>query len=520
MLSWTLIALITISGWAISCLITYRRQLADVQYLAGPRHPFSPFTLVAALLPTTDWTAGLLMNWVGRHACKSLGLHDVIALVPFISGRSVLYTRSVEVAKQILGHKSDWDKVAEQVDALALFGENLFSSYREGWQRHRRIAGPGFKPKLYEQVWNESIRTYYEMIRTEGWLARESYLHGDVTAMTSKIALYLIASCGFGMSLSWDKAVGEQIKGMTLGECFHIVSSSIYAQIFLPKWVFRLPFKTLRKIHQANFVLESILLGIIERRKADGAANRKERAEKDVFTLLLDANEDEADRKNALTDRELLSDVFLLLVAGHETTSHALASSLGLLACNPDIQEKARKEIISVVPDGCDPTFHDSERFLYVQACFLEAIRLFPSVAGIPQRAVADTILHISADNGTTTDLVVKRDQYIVIDLFAISYNSSYYPDPDQYIPERWLDPTTEQGVNFGAGPRICIGRKFALSEATAILAMIIRDFTIEPVLREGETLVQWRLRCLDGSVANSLGFGPTAFPLRFKKRG
>ncbi|KZT55755.1 cytochrome P450 [Calocera cornea HHB12733] len=454
----------------------------------------------------------LLLVW------KKYG-NDVIALVPFISGRSVLYTRSVEVAKQILGQKSDWDKVPEQVDALALFGENLFSSYREGWQRHRRITGPGFKHKLYEQVWNESIRTYHDMVHTEGWRANASYIHSDVTAMASKVALYIVASCGFGMSLAWEETVGERVKGLTLSECFHIASRSVYAQIFLPKWCFRLPYKPLRKIREANLILESILLGIIQKRKAEGVANRKERAEKDIFSLLLDANEEEVDAKNALNDRELISDVFLLMVAGHETTSHALASVLGLLACHSDVQERAYKEIMSVVPDGRDPTFQDSEAFPYLQACFLEAIRFFPSVAGMPRRAMADTVLHVPSNHGTVTDVVVKKDQYMVIDLFAISYNEAYYPDPDQYIPERWLDPSTEQGMNFGGGPRVCIGRRFALSEATAMLSMIIRDWKIEPVLREGESLAEWRKRCLDGNVANTLGFGPKSFPLRFRAR-
>ncbi|EJT98642.1 cytochrome P450 [Dacryopinax primogenitus] len=489
----------------------------------------------------------MLISWVHRHSRWEKYGSEIISLVPCIPGRTVLWTRSAEVARQLVANKSDLDKIPEQVSTLGYInsatvgmgadtcGESVFSSYRDRWPRHTRIVSPGFNNKLYEQVWNESLRTYYEMIQTESWPVEPgiSCTSPDAIAMTSKIALYLIASCGFGMTLSWEETVGERICGMTLPECFHIASASMIPQLFFPKRMFHLPIRA--KIYESNLVIESILLRIIENRRRQGPTFEQKESRKDVFSLLLTANEAEADSNMALTDTELvsnifllmlaghettklISNVFLLLVAGHETTSHALASSLGLLACHPDVQEKAFQEIVSIVPDGRDPTYNESESLRYVQACFLEGIRIFPSVAGLPRCATVDTSLQVP-DGADRKDIFIKKGQYMVLDLFAISYNSAYYPNPDQYIPERWLDPNTEPGINFSTGPRVCVGKKFALTEGTAILAMIIRDWKIEPMLKDGESLQEWRLRCLDNSVANSLGFGPTSFPLRFRRR-
>jgi len=318
---------------------------------------------------------------------------------------------------------------------------------------------------------------------------------------------------------SWDETVGEKIRNMTLPECFHIASDSMIPQIFLPKWFFRIPIKALRRIYEANLVLESILLRMIEKRRAEGPAAEQQQNEKDVFSLLLRANEDEVESKAALNDRELISNVFLLMIAGHETTSRALASTLGLLACNPEIQETAYREITAVVADGSDPAYQDMDSFHFVQACLNEAIRLFPSVVGIPRRAVTDTVLKVPTKQGTALDLAVKKTQVIFLDFISINYNDRYYPNPTQFLPERWLEPAIEPGVNFSSGPRVCIGRKFAMTEATATMVMLIKDWKIEPVLQEGETLYDWRLRSMDNNVAASIGFGPISFPLRFIRR-
>jgi len=113
----------------------------------------------------------------------------------------------------------------------------------------------------------------------------------------------------------------------------------------------------------------------------------------------------------------------------------------------------------------------------------------------------------------------VKQSTVMTMDFVNISFNEEYYLSPFKYDPSRWLDPKVEQGVNFSYGPRICVGRKFALTEAVAVLSMIIKDYKLEPVLQEGESPAEWRQRCLDGNVTASVGFGPGKFPITLVKR-
>ncbi|KZT55773.1 cytochrome P450 [Calocera cornea HHB12733] len=505
----------------VNRLLAYRSKLAQVQHLPGPRYPFGPITIIALLLPTSSWNAGVMNAWVNRSTLFTKYGLDTIAIVPWLSGQPILTTRSVDVSKQVLGFKSEWDKTAELVQALAMFGENLFACYKDRWARHRRIVQPGFTTALYAQVWDESVRVYYDMIRSEGWADRSSFTIPDVPAVTSKIALYLIASCGFGLPLTWSDTVGEKVRGLSLSQCFEVSANAVIPQALLPKWVLNLPWSYFKRIKEANLALESIVRRIIEKRRQDGPnpLTEAEANEKDVFSLLLNANDAEKDSRAALTDQELLSNVFLLMLAGHETTSRGLGSTLGLLACHPKVQDKAHSEIMHVTGGVRDPNYDDYDALPYTLGCFLEGMRIIPSVTGIPRRATVDTSLKVREKDGTMSTLPIKQGTVISVDFINICFNPEYYPSPEVYDPARWLDPEVEQGVNFSYGPRICVGKKFAMCEALATLAMLLKDYKLEPILEEGESVPQWRQRNLEGNIQTGVGFGPAKFPIRVVKR-
>ncbi|KZO93607.1 cytochrome P450 [Calocera viscosa TUFC12733] len=508
----------------VNRVLAYRSKLAQVQHLPGPRWPFGPVTLISLLLPSSSWNGGAMLAWYNRPTLYTNYGSDTIAIVPWLYGAPMMSTRSVEVSKQVLGFKSDWEKTPELVAALAMFGENLFSCYKDRWSRHRRIVQPGFTNKLYAQVWDESVRVYYDMIRSEGWADKTSFEIPNVPAITSKIALYLIASCGFGLPLTWTDTVGEKVRGLTLAQCFETSAGAVIPQSILPRWMWNFPLSYFRRVKEANLALESIVRRIIEKRRQEGPNPLAEANEKDVFSLLLNANDAEKDTKAALTDQELVANVFLLMLAGHakappETTSRGLGSTLGFLACNPYAQDKAYEEIMSVTGGVRDPTFEDYDSLPYTLGCFLEGTRLIPSVPSIPRQAAIDTSLKIPEKDGRTTTLPIRTGTVMVADFMNISFNPEYYPSPEVYDPARWLDPNMEPGINFSYGPRVCVGKKFALTESLATLSMLLKDYKMEPILDAGETLADWRRRSLEENIEVSVGFGPGKFPVRLVKR-
>ncbi|KZT55783.1 cytochrome P450, partial [Calocera cornea HHB12733] len=487
-----------------------------VSFLPGMTFPASSFSIPGALLPSTNWNPGLIVTYKWRRTFYQNSPMEMTRIVGFLTGGPMLYSNSPEVTKQILGNKSSWDKVQESVNSLAPFGESVFASMQAEWPRHRKAVAPGFNGRLYGYVWAETINTYYDCIATEKWEKEQEFIMPDVTAITSKFALYLISKCGFGIDLSWNEDVGERIKGMSLPECFEVTSGSLVLLSFIPHWMYRLPVPALRRLYDAVNILESILQGIISTRRTAGFTNEKN--SKDIFSALLAANELEKGTKGALSDRELISNVFLLLLAGHETTSKALAATLGELAYHQKHQQRAYEEIMSVVPDGKDPTYDDFEKLPFIQGCFQEALRMYPSALMIIRQPVEDTVLQVPSKTGGSMPLHVPKGQVVTLDFLGIACNPRVYADPYTFKPERWLDPTTEPLLTFSYGPRVCIGRKFALVESAAVLALLLRDFKVEPVLKEGQTVEEWHSAWAE-NVELTVGFGHKHFPLKMTRR-
>ncbi|KZT55763.1 cytochrome P450 [Calocera cornea HHB12733] len=489
-LSWSVILIGTILLYGISRAAQYYQDRRSTSFLPGMVFLASNFSLPGALLPGSDWIPGLIVNWKWRHTMYKASPIDMTSILGVFTGHPVLMTNSPEVSKQILGNKAPFDKFQESVNSFAAFGENVFATMQEDWPRHRKAVAPGFNGRLYASVWNETVNTYYDCMATEKWEKEPEFIMPAVPAVTSKFALYLIAKCGFGIHLAWNEDVSERIKGMSLPECFDVTSRSILFLAFLPHWTYRLPIPALRRLFEAINVLESILQGIIDTRRIAGASNDSE--SKDIFSLLLAANEREKGSKGALSDRELVSNVFILLLAGHETTSKALAATLGELACHPEYQQRAYDEVVAVIPHGKDPTYDDCDRLQFVQGCFQEGLRMYPPALTTFRRPVEDTILQVPNKQGVSVPLQVPKGQAIAIDVCGIAYNDRVYLDPYTYKPERWLDPATEPLLAFSYGSRVCIGRRFTMVETTAVIALLIRDYKMEPVLQEGQTVEQW----------------------------
>ena len=102
--------------------------------------------------------------------------------------------------------------------------------------------------------------------------------------------------------------------------------------------------------------------------------------------------------------------------------------------------------------------------------------------------------------------------------LSATEHNPRIYDDPMTFRPSRW-DNVNDEGITaFSVGPRTCLGKKFAMTENIAFLALLLRDFEVEPLLGPGENIEEWKRRIMDkASIAITLGINRT--PLRFVRR-
>lgn len=382
--------------------------------------------------------------------------------------------------------------------------------------------GPAFTNKTYALVWDCTVSTYRDMIETEGWsdLSRQIFDEPVVQRLTFKLALLIISACGFGFdSFSWSEPPKDENGEMSVQESLRIVTETNMAAVLTPKWFWNLPITWIREMREAHNTLDAFMHSQVTDRKTEvrsGAPSRD-----DVFSMLVRANEEDGG-KFPLSETELIGNVFLLLFAGHETTAHTLAATLGFLGLHQDIQEEILQHILDVVGPTREPTFEDYDALYKVLGAFQEASRMFPAGSLMIRVPTEDTILTIPNPVGEEGSKIwpIPKGQRVIVDMIGLQNNTRYFPEPEKYKPSRWYGATTAPEPEFTAfsfGPRQCIGRKFATTEAVAFLTLLLRDWKVEPLLNDGETNDQWKERVMQGKLLLTLGIRNV--PLRFIRR-
>jgi len=306
---------------------------------------------------------------------------------------------------------------------------------------------------------------------------------------------------------------------MSVQESLKNVSETVLASSVAPKWFRKLPIGWIREMCKAHETLNEFMHAQIADRKREARSGAPPR--NDVFSILVRANEEDVS-KYPLDDTELVGNVFLLLIAGHETTGHTLAATLGLLGLYQDVQDEILQHILDVVGPTRVPTFADYDALFKVLGAFQEALRMFPAGSLMIRIPTEDTLLSLPNPIGEqgSKPLLVSKGQRVIVDMIGVQYNPRYFPQPEKYKPSRWYGAKTSAEVEFSAfsiGPRQCIGRKFATTEAVAFLTLLVRDWKVEPLLNAGETTDQWRDRVMQGEMMLTLGVRKV--PIRFTRR-
>lgn len=199
---------------------------------------------------------------------------------------------------------------------------------------------------------------------------------------------------------------------------------------------------------------------------------------KDFFYYLLNAKDPETGK--GFTMDELWGESNLLIIAGSDTTSTAMSGTFFYLAHNPAALRKLCDEIRS--------TFSDIEEIVtgptlsgcaFLRACIDETMRMTPPVAGVLPRQVLAGGLDVDGHH-------FPAGIELGVPIYAIHHNPEYFPQPFDYVPERWLaDPSVnpmhdklahaQSAYNpFSIGPRGCIGKGLAYVELTVTIARVL----------------------------------------------
>ncbi|KAG8691400.1 hypothetical protein FRC11_004400 [Ceratobasidium sp. 423] len=393
------------------------------------------------------------------------------------------------------------------------------------------------KGKAYALVWDETGRTldeWFNAIQS----ANESEVEVDTVASLSKVTLNIISSAGFGEHFPWDNPVQAESNRLPLSTSVVEAVPLTVLRALLPNWAYRLPVPSFGRAKLAFEEMERNFTEIIKAANADiSDTSHKRGAEQgDILRGLLQANET-ADDEQRLSDREVLADIYILLLAGHDSTSHTVAFITAIFALYPMIHTRVREEADGVWPGAhIDPTTRklssykdDFQRLTYTQAVFLEALRHFPPVSVFPRIVGEDTVLPGTKRNTAYLDheftelfsVPLSIGDLVVPDVYALHMNTHYWgANAGDFDPSRFLAPDWPKHafMPFSSGPRACLGRGFATAEVIRIIATLAQDWDLLckddlmnlPWGVRKEQLLRWR---------QEVTMTPVDIKLVFKKR-
>lgn len=185
----------------------------------------------------------------------------------------------------------------------------------------------------------------------------------------------------------------------------------------------------------------------------------------------------DADSGEPFSREELIDQLGVFFLAGHETTASVLTWVFYILAMQPAVLERLRGEVDSVVGDG-EVTFGHIRQLPFVRAVFRETLRLYPPITFLPR---------VALEAATVGPRRLRRGALVMISPWTLHRHRRYWDDPHAFAPERFL-PENEDNIQpgsyipFGNGPHTCVGAGFALAESILIIARLARrfDFAIQ----------------------------------------
>lgn len=389
-------------------------------------------------------------------------------------GRTFHYLRKPEHMKAVFLDHADIFKKSQFQKKLVgpALGEGLLTAEGEHWKFQRRAASPAFRidalralVPAFSHSAQETIERIKAMPRGASVDVMQEMQHATLDVIVETILGGADPEFGYARMA---RIVSDYIE--------HMGKPDMLDMFGTPNWV---PRPWGGKGRRRAVELQKSAVNAINRRRASGAER------KDLLGLLLAARDPETNR--GLSDDELRDNVVTFIGAGHETTALTLTFALYLIANSPDVQERLLRE----VRDVCGDKPIDAamvEDLVYHEQVIKEAMRLYPPVAIIDRVATQDI------DIG---DALVKKGDFTFSLIYIMHRHKLLWENPERFDPERFSTENAKklhrfQYMPFGAGPRICIGMKFAYMEAVAMLATLVRDLrwlpnaahTVEPNIR------------------------------------
>jgi len=349
------------------------------------------------------------------------------------------------------------DRIGEGLRPL--LGNSVFVTNGEVWKRQRRIIDPAFE--------GGRLRDTYPAIWAAGQAAVARMKPGvvEVEEDMSHAAADVIFRTLFSIPIEHEIASAVFAEFRTYQRTQPILNLAAFVP--LPRWVPRFH-RRATKVSAA--VIRGLITRLTEARAREIAAGN---APDDLATKIM-VTVDPVTGQRFATD-EMVDQVAIFFLAGHETSASALAWAVYLLATHPDVQARVAAEAAAL---GDAPDFSQLSKLRYTRDVFREVLRLYPPVPMMVRQN-----LHPEAMRGRR----VRPGAQIVLSPWHLHRHERFWTAPDDFDPDRWSREANKPSARdaylpFSAGPRVCTGAGFAMVEGVVLLALLLRAFRFDPL--------------------------------------
>ncbi|XP_058793775.1 cytochrome P450 4C1-like [Phymastichus coffea] len=387
-------------------------------------------------------------------------------------------------------------------------GQGLVTSTGDLWFKHRKLITPTFHFNILEEyaaIMQDNVEILIECIESQ--VRKDVNTPINIFEYAVKYTLDTICETAMGVNINCQKKSDveyvnalHKFSELAVERMFRfwLKCDALYYRTSKGQESYR----AMKIMH--DFTEQVILRKQSERKnklpkkeeehQVDEFGKRKRKA---FLDLLLDESQN---AENPLTTQELREEVDTFMFAGHDTTAAAISWALFALGNEQKIQDKVYDELKEVFgSETRTATTKQMRQLKYLDMVIKEVLRFYPSVPSISRYVDTETVLD---------GYIIPKGTTLSVNIYMLHHNPEVWENPEKFDPDRFLPENIHSKkwyahVPFSAGPRNCIGQKFAYLELKTVLTAILRKWQVSSVLKPSEMkfISNIILRAHDGKI-------------------
>lgn len=406
---------------------------------------------------------------------------DTFHLKASVTNTDFIFSQDKEFIEYVLkqNHKNYSKSDIQSVVLGKYLGKGLLTNNGKDWLKQRRLIQPGFsKIKISGLIgiMEDEIHKAFQNFPQEPETDLYDFFH--------TLAFNIVAKTLFSSDID-EESVKELGKIITeVQEVFaKEVRIPLYTQVIKSLGI-------MDKIMKKNNEGKNIIKNVLDKRRNSGEEKN------DLLDMLIQARYE--DTQLPMSDEQLIDEMLILFIAGHETTANALSFIFFEISQNPEAEEKLRAEIAAEGENafGTESLMKKS----YTTNIIKEAMRLHSPAWAIDRQALEDD---------SFKKYSWKKGTLIILYITGLHRNPKYWSNPNSFIPERFDDENAKNFpyYPFGAGPRLCIGEHFAMMEMALIVRRFYKNYRFVSYQKElkKKALVTLRTLSLKGKIVKNM---------------